>query len=151
MAKKTNLKFIEAIDTGKVDWGVIRANFNNLGQIVDEHADELRGLASKQTQTISFGVDTVGLTTILNSNKHIRIKITNAFVQLGDSVPSEESIKLVGITDSLKFSSTEKAGKVKVFNVLKTNLMFTEPIIVETNNDRRIIVNVTYESTEVGN
>lgn len=151
MVKEASLKFVSAIETGVMDLQAMRGNFDELEDVAKDHANELRALAFKQTQTISYCVDESGLTTILNGGKHTRVKIVNAFVQMGDSVNSEEIVKLVGISDAIKFSDSEKSGKVRVFNILKEHLMFYEDIIVETTNDRRVIVNVTIESEEVGN
>lgn len=151
MAENTDIKYIEAIDTGEVDWNILRGNFDNLADVVDEHADELKGLAQKQTQTISYAIDEAGLTTILNSNRHLRIKITNAFLQMGDSISKEDIVEIVGISNKIKVSNTEKAGKVRIFEVLKKQLLFTENIQVRTSSDRRVIVNVTFESTEFDN
>lgn len=149
MAKKTDQKFIAIIDTGVMDIAALRGNIDNLAEVADEHADELIGLATKQTQTVSYCVDTIGITTIVNGNKHLRIKITNAFLQAGDSVPKNEVIEIVGITNAISLKSSEKAGKVRVFDILKKHLMFNEDIKVKTSGDRRVIINVTYESGEV--
>ena len=151
MAMKSDIRFVQAIDTGVMDLQAMRDNFDNIEEVVDEHATEIETLASRQTQTISFGIDEDGLTTILQSDKHHRIEIVNAFVQMGDNRTDECIVELVGITDAVKFSSTEKSGKVRLFNIIKKNLLFHEEIIVKTNSDRRIIVNVTCVSSEGDN
>lgn len=151
MVKNASIKYVEAIDTGEMNLAALRNNFSHLGEVVNEHADEMRALASKQTHTISYAIDQHGMTTILEGGKHLRIKIVNAFVQMGDNVADEDIVELVGISNYIRFSPTEKAGKVRIFNVHESNLMFSDAIVVNASSNRRIVVNVTFESTEVGN
>lgn len=151
MVKDASIKYVEAIETGEMDLVALRDNFNHLKEVINEHADEIRALASKQTQTIGYAVDQSGLTTILEGGKHLRIEIVNAFVQMGDNVTNENIVELVGISDSIRFNPTEKAGKVRIFDIHKKNLMFSEGIIVKTSSNRRVIINVLFKSTEVSN
>lgn len=151
MVKDASIKYVEAIETGEMDLTALRNNFSHLGEVVNEHADEMRALASKQTHTISYAIDQHGMTTILEGGKHLRIEIVNAFVQMGDNISNEDIVELVGISDSIRFSPTEKAGKVRIFDVHKSNLMFSDAIVVNMSSNRRIVVSITFKSTEVGN
>lgn len=151
MVKNATIKHVEAIDTGEMDLVALRGNFSHLGEVINEHADEMRALSSKQTQSVGYAIDQSGLTTILEGGKHLRIKIVNAFVQMGDNITNENIVELMGISDSIRFSPTEKAGKVRIFDIHKKNLMFNEGIIVKTSSNRRVIINVLFKSTEVGN
>jgi len=151
MTKEVDLKFVQAIDTGEWDILALRGNLDDLEEAVNEHATELRALAFKQTQTISFAIEEAGLTTILHTNKHLRCKIVNAFIQLGDNIKIDDIVTIQDISDSIRFAETEKAGKVRIFNILKSHLMFNDELIINTTSNRRVIVNVTIESTEVGN
>ena len=151
MADTVDLKYVQAIDTGEWDILAMRNNFDEVEEAINEHATEIQALAFKQTQTISYGIESAGITTILNSNKHLRCKITNAFVQMGDNVKQDNTITIKGISDSIRFSETEKAGKVRIFNILKSHMMFNDEIIIETTSNRRVTINVTIESIEVGN
>lgn len=151
MAQEVDLKFVQAIDTGEWDIKAMRRNFDDLDEAINEHATELRALAYKQTQTISYGIEEAGQTTILRTNKHLRSKIVNAFVQIGDNVSLENIVSIKGVTNSIKLSDSEKAGKIRIFDILKSNMMFNDELIVQTTSNRRIIINVTYESMEVSN
>ncbi|MCK4826982.1 hypothetical protein KA005_65215 [bacterium] len=151
MVKDATIKYVEAIDTGEMDLAALRENFSHLGDVINEHADEMRALSSKQTQSVNYAVDQSGLKTILEGGKHLRIEIVNAFVQMGDNITNENIVELMGISDPIRFSPTEKAGKVRIFDIHKKNLMFSEGIIVKTSSNRRVIISVLFKSTEVGN
>ena len=145
MAKVTDLKYVEAIDTGVMDLQALRDNFDNITEVVNEHASEMVALASKHTHTISFAIEAVGETTILTGGKHLGGTITNAYVQMGDSIPKESILEILGISNSIKVSGTEKAGKVRIFNVLRKHLLLYENVVVRSSSDRRAIINITIE------
>jgi len=151
MVKKIHIGHVSAIETGAIDLQMLWHNFTNIGIVINEHAVELNTLAYRQTQTISFGIGERGQTTILRGDKHHRIKIINAFVQMGDSIPEECVVEIEGMSNSVRFSKTESAGKVRIFDLHKNELMFYEDLVVNTTSNRRVIVSVTFESSEGGN
>ena len=148
MIKKTDLKYITADSAAPIDLEALRGNFDNLREVVDNHAEDIKSLALMQTQTISFAIGVSGLTTILKPKKHNDMRIINAFVQMGDNIKEEQFVSLVGISDGIKFSQSEKSGKVRMFTILKDNVLSNEGITVSTSSNRRIIVNVTVEGVD---
>lgn len=149
MIKNTELEFIEAIQDGSsLDVVALRGNFDKIEEALNEHRDEIESTPLRVTNTISFAIDTAGLTKILRNGKHTNLKIVNAFVQMGDSVKDEATVGLVGISDAVRFSKTEKAGKVRILNLNKTDIKEKDEILVSTSSNRRVIVNVTYEGEE---
>jgi len=138
------------IDNGTVDWRPVVTAFHEIQTILNEHADELKGTVRHNTQTISFAIEGNGITTILKGGKHYRGKITNAFVTMGDNIQNKTSVELVGISEPINFNTTEGAGKVRIFKLTKSNLHFIDEVKVNQIGDRRMIVNMTIESTEEG-
>ena len=149
MIKNTELEFIEAIQDGSsLDVVALRGNFDKIEEALNEHKEEIEATPQKVTNTISYAIDTTGLTKILRKGKHRNLKIINAFVQMGDSVKEEATVGLVGISDAVRFSKTEKAGKVRIFNLNRSDLKEKDEILVSTSSNRRVIVSVTYEGEE---
>jgi len=145
MIKNAKLKYIEADSAAPMDLVALRENFDKLEEVANNHAEELKLLAQMHTQTISYAIDVAGLTTILKPNKHKGVRIVNAFVQMGDNIKEEQFVGLTGISDNIKFSKSERSGKVRMFTLTKDRVATNEPIRVSTSSNRRIIVNVTIE------
>ena len=148
MADEIELLTFTAADTGIADWSIINKNNIRIAAAINEHAEELLSLARQQTATINFGIEHEGNTIILSGHNHLRSKITNAYVLLGDNLTKEIDIKIEGITNTVSFSSTEKAGKMKLMTIHKEEILSYEDIVVITSSDRRIMVHVTLESKE---
>ena len=148
MAKQLQLKKIEGVDTGQFDIVGMRQNFTDIEEVANDHEAEINALSRRVPGTISFAVEAVGVTKILSGSAHLDLKITNAYVQIGDSVAKEINIDIKGITNSIRYSNTEKAGKVKIFDVENPEVLFVQDILVETDSDRKCLVNFTFESME---
>jgi len=148
MVEKTNYILIEPKDDGSISWKPIMNAFEQIQDKINFNADEAKAIAQHQTFTISYAVEAVGTTTILNSSKHPRAKIINAFVQVGDNLPLENIVEIEGITNTIKISDTHTAGNMRLFKILKPQLHFIDNVKVKTTSDRRIIVNLTLESIE---
>ena len=136
------------IDNGSVDWQPVKNAFTEIQDILNEHANELKASVRHSTNTISFALDSSEAITVLRAGKHLRGKIINAFVMMGDNIEQETIVELVGITQPIKFSKTEKAGKIRIFNILKEALHFSENVIAKQSSNRRLIITFTLESTE---
>lgn len=148
MTKELKVKKIEGVDTGNFDINGMRKNFADIEEVVNDHVVEIEALAKRISGTISFAVEAEGVCKILSGSVHPDMRITNAYVQLGDSVSKEINIQILGITDMIRFSDTEKAGKVKIFDIENPEVLFIQEILVETDSDRKVIVNFTFESME---
>ena len=148
MAKQLQVKKIEGIDTGQFDIVGMRQNFTDIEEVANDHEAEINALSRRVPGTISFAVEAVGVTKILSGSAHLDLRIINAYTQIGDSVAKEINIGIIGITNNLRYSDTEKAGKVKIFDVENPDVLFVQDIFVETDSDRKCIVNITFESKE---
>lgn len=148
MTKQLQLKKIEGVDTGIFDIVGMRKNFNDIEEVANDHKAEITALSRRVPGTISFAVEAVGVTKILSGSAHLDLNIINAYVQIGDSLAKEINIGIIGITNNLRFSDTEKAGKVKIFDIENPDILFVQDIFVETDSDRKCIVNITFESKE---
>lgn len=148
MVEKSVFEQPEFIDNGTVNWIPVTAAFSEIQDILNEHADELKGLARHNTQSISYAIEGAGTTPVLKPGRHTRSRLVNAYVLMGDSIAEEATVVLQGITNTIKFSATEKAGKVRIFTILKDSLHFIDMVKAETTGNRRIVVTLTLESTE---
>lgn len=149
MPEEVEMEDITAVDDGSIDWNQFRRNFTSLGDAVNDHAKEITAMARRVTNTISFAIESEGETIIINPGMHPRMKVTNAFVQLGDNISDfEDEIEILGVTDSVRFSKTEKAGKIKIFGIRKSDVKFYEQVVVKTSSRRHIVVHITSESME---
>ena len=148
MIKNAKLKFVQADPATTMDLEALRDNFDILEEVSNNHSEELELLADMQTQTISYAIDSSGLTTILKANKHTDMKIINAFVQMGDNIKEEQVVGLMGISDAIKFSKSEKSGKVRMLSILNDIVLSDKDIVVTTSSNRRIIVNITLEGAK---
>lgn len=148
MAKQLQLKKIEGVDTGNFDIVGMRKNFTYIEDVANDHEAEINALSRRVPGTISFAVEAVGITKILSGSAHLDLRIINAYAQIGDSLTKEINIGIVGITNNIRYSDTEKAGKVKIFDVENPDVLFVQDIFVETDSDRKCIVTFTFESSE---
>ena len=148
MAEKSTFTHPTFIDDGSVDWAPVRKAFIEIQNILNEHANELKAVVRHSTQSISYAIEGNGLYTVLGTGKHYRGKITNAYVVMGDNIPSTTSVELIGISNTISFKASEGAGKVRIFNILKSHLHFIDEIVVSQTGDRRMIITITIESTE---
>lgn len=148
MAKELKVNRIDGVDTGNFDIVGMRQNFTDIEEVVNDHKEEINAMSRRVPGSISFAVEAVGITKILSGSAHLDLKITNAYVQIGDSLSKEININIKGITNSLRFSDTEKAGKVKIFDIENPEVLFVQDILVETDSDRKCLVNFTFESME---
>lgn len=148
MTKNTELEFITAIEDGSMDIGALRGNFDKIEEALNSNADDIKEVKVMETKTISYALDRAGLNKILRSNKHKDFTIVNAFVQIGDSVKEELTVGIVGISGHVRFSKTEKAGKVRILDINRPDIKAKEDILVSTSSNRRVIVTITYEGEE---
>ena len=135
-------------DDGSVDWNPVRKAFTEIQDILNEHADEIKASVKHNTQTISYAIEGEGIKTILKSGKHYRGKIVNAYVIMGDNVPQKTIVELEGISEQISFNSTEGMGKVRIFKLKKSQIHFIDEVRVVQTGDRRMVINITIESTE---
>ncbi len=148
MVLKSVLEDLKYIDTGEVDWGRIKRNFQNIQDTINTNADDLNAVAKRQTYTIIYAIEKIGITEILKSGKHLRMKIINGWAQLGDNVKESISVSIEDLTDMITFKETEKAGKVRIFKINHSYISFIDNVRVYTSSDRRILVGLTLESVE---
>ena len=148
MAEKSTFTQPTFYDDGSVDWNPVTKAFNEIQEILNEHANELKGIVRHNTQTISYAIEGTGVKTILKAGKHYRGKITNAFIIMGDNVPQKTIVELEGISEQISFNSTEGMGKVRIFKLKKSQLHFIDEVKVVQSGDRRMVINLTIESTE---
>ena len=150
MVKKFKIKKIEGVDNGSFDINGLKKNFSDIEDVINDHEEEIKGFDKVVSGSISYAVELVGETIILHGGTHCNMKVTNAFVQLGDSLPFNLLISIKGITNTLRFSNTEKAGKLKIFNIWNEGILLEDDIVVETDSDRKCIVNLTWECVNNG-
>ncbi len=149
MVETAEIKTFNAIEDGATDWKNIRNNFTEIGEVLNEHADELKALARHSTFTISMMFQSAGKHTLMNPGKHLRCKPLNAYAVVHDNIDSEVRVSLVNLAQDVKFNGSEKKGSAKVFALSPNKLVhFAESVQVELSADRRVSVYVTFESTE---
>ena len=136
------------IDNGTVNWNPVTKAFQEIQDILNEHADELKSTVRHNTNSISYAIEGEGIKTILKAGKHYRGKITNAFVIMGDNVPQKTIVELIGISEQISFNTTEGMGKVRIFKLKKSHLHFIDEVRVVQSGDRRMVINITIESIE---
>ena len=148
MVTKTDYALFTPPDDGSVDWRPIIAAFEQIHDKINENADELKAAVRHNTQTISIAIEGPGVSPLLRAGKHFRGKIVNAFAVMGDSILSGTTVEIQGITNVLKFSDSEKAGKVRIFQIIRSQLHFIDELRISQTGDRRMIISVTIESSE---
>lgn len=148
MVKKAKLKQFRTIEDGSTDWDPIRKNLAKIEESINNHADEIKALSQRQTSTISGMFQTKGKHTLIDSRKHARCRITNAYALIHDNIAEEVIVSLVDLAE-LKFSDSEKKGSGKLFEIPKyKKLHFVDSLEVEMTGSRRVSVYATIESTE---
>lgn len=150
MVINIDLNLKEPKDTGEIFWKPIMDAFEQIETKVNENADELKAVVKHNTTTISYAMEGAGQKIILGGSKHLRGKITNAYIVVGDNVPHKTQINLVGISDVVSISETEGCGKCRIFKIVNKQLHFIDAVVVNQTGDRRIIITFTIESLEEG-
>ncbi len=149
MAEEITIKSFNAIEDGATDYSNIRANFTSIGEVLNEHAKELKALARHQTFTVSKMFQTRGMHVLVNPGKHVRCKISHAYAVVHDNIDEEVHATLTGLSQEVKFNGSEKKGSAKIFYLLPNGIAhFNDEITVELSASRRVSVNVTFESIE---
>lgn len=148
MVEKSTFTQPKFIDNGSVDWEPVKTAFSEIQEILNEHADEVKSVVRHNTQTISYAIDGAGSEMVIQPSKHLRGKITNAFLTLGDNIEQTTSVELRGISSPLNINSTEGAGKVRLFKITKPQLHFIDGVEVIQTGTRRMVITITIESIE---
>lgn len=134
----------------------IIANQESLKDAIETHDPEIEYL----TEMVGFGsfsaaFDTVGLHTLFERRTHPDIKITHAFVTLGDNAPEEVTVRLLksgkkDITGALTMKATEKRGKVQIFDLNSLAIIPQfDSLIVQLSTSRRVVVTVSFINLKV--
>ncbi|MCX9011777.1 MAG: hypothetical protein OIN66_11725, partial [Candidatus Methanoperedens sp.] len=103
MVQKTTMRNFGAINDGATDWDSIRKNFTDLEKTVNDHYNEIKAIAQRQTFQVSGMFQTRGKHTLMHAGKHLRCKPINAFAIVHDNVAAEVQVNLVNLSSPAKF------------------------------------------------
>lgn len=123
-------------------------------QNVPDFAGQISSLEAKQTFTMEYLITAKGTFYLSRAGKHGRVRITNAYADLGDNSDREQTIQLfVGntpISIPLTFTPTMKAGKKQLITIEegKDKVGFWNDVKVWANTDRPVEVKLLCESYE---
>ena len=141
---------IPSIETGTVDWGIIKKNFQDLFDELNTKIRDVDALAIRQTFTVSRAYEVEGQHVFLEAGKHPRIRVVDAYAIVHDNIDDKIQVDLADIAEPVKFSATERKGSAKIFTLFpNAALPFWSPLLVVLSATRRISVHITFESTEV--
>jgi len=150
MAKKILMVEFPSIETGTVDWKIIKKNFQYLFDELNTKIRDVDALAVRQTVTVSRAYEIEGSYVFLEAGKHPRFRVVDAYAIAHDNIDQEIRIDLPDIAAPVKFSATEKKGSAKIFTLFpQAALPFWSPLQVVLSATRRVSVHITFESTEV--
>ena len=150
MAKKVEMVEFPSIETGTVDWKIIKKNFQDLFDTLNEKIRDVDALAVRQTVTISRAYEIEGRHVFLEAGKHPRFRVVDAYAIVHDNIDQEIRIDLPDLAAPVKFSATERKETAKIFTLFpNAALPFWSPLLVVLSATRRVSVYITFESTEV--
>lgn len=149
MVESIKIKRFSAVEDGATDWKTIRDSFDDIEDVLNEHAKELKALAKHSTFQISGMFQTKGRHVLARAGKHPRCKILNAFAVVHDNIEDEVHVSIIDFTGDIKFNGSEKKGSGKIFDLHPGKVAhFIDSIEVELTGNRRISVYATCESIE---
>lgn len=131
-------------------------NFDSLKDAIEEkdpEFDYLQSLTGFGSYSAAF--DERGLHTMFDARTHPNIKITHAYVTLGDSASQDLTVRLLkngrmDIAKPITLKSTESRGKVQIFDLVSHSIVGRfDSLGVELSTDRRVAVNVSFINLRV--
>ena len=126
-------------------------NFDVLKDAIEEkdpEFDYLQGLTGFGSYSAAF--DERGLHTLFDARTHPNLKITHAYVTLGDSAKQELTVRLLkndrkDIAEPVTLKSTESRGKVQIFDLVPHSIVGRfDSLGVDLSADRRVAVDVSF-------
>jgi len=116
--------------------------------LTEEVYTEINAIASRQTFNISYLISNSGEFIIVNSYRHLRIKIIQAWVEVKDNSYRSQAIEIIDITEPKTISESYKAGVAVPLKIIKQELNFYKSIRVIAKSNRLVTVNLLCESAE---
>lgn len=151
MANKISKYALHHVDDGRIDWTPIENNFTDIENTINEHADEIKTLAQRQTIVYKYPILEKGTYTMVRGGKHLRIKIIKGWVTVSDNSGREQTIQLPGISEPLSISSTYGAGVIVplIIGLNNDKVMFHKDITINASGNRYVTVELLCESYEL--
>ena len=131
-------------------------NFDTLKDAVEESEPDFEYL-HKLTGFGSFTVaaDTAGLHTMFAGLTHPHIRITHAYITLGDNSPYDVTVKLLksgkkDIAKPITLKATEKSGKMQIYDLFSREIVSRyDSLDFSLSASRRVAVNVSFINLKV--
>ena len=148
MVKTFEKRTFDFIDSGYINWAPIITMFEDLQDVINENARDTTALAKRQTLNYRYPIWAAGDFDMLRGNKHPNLKIVDGWVITGDNSDLDQTIEIVGISDSLYIPDSYKSGVVIPLEIINEDISFFEDVIIRANTNKRMIVELLCESNE---
>lgn len=134
----------------------IIANFETVKEAIELHDPEieyLNGMVGFGSFSAAF--DVFGQHTMFDRKTHPDLRLTHAWVMLGDNAAEETTIRLLksgkkDIADPLTLKATEKRGKVQIFDLIGHEIIPQhDSLVVDLSGSRRVVVTVSFINLKV--
>lgn len=131
-------------------------NFETIKGAIEESEPDFEYL-HKLTGFGSFTVaaDTAGLHTMFDAMTHPHIKVTHAYVTLGDNSPQDVIVRLLksgkkDIAQPITLKATEKSGKMQIYDLFSREIVSRyDSLDFELSASRRVAVTVSFINLKV--
>jgi len=102
--------------------------------------NEINAVASRQTFNIQYLISEAGEFIIVNSYRHLRLKIIQAWVEVKDNSYRSQAIEIIDIAEPKTISESYKAGVAVPLKLIKEELNFYKSIRVIAKSNRLVTV-----------
>jgi len=116
---------------------------------LDEVIRDVQALAARQTFNLAYLVSCKGEHTIVNSRRHSRMRILQAWVTVADNSDRSQSIELMGLCKAQPIAESYKAGVAIPLTLIRNpELHFIDEVTIKATGSRLVTINILCESTE---
>jgi len=123
-----------------VNYGT-RVTYSNLQRDIDS-------LYQNQSNLYVIPIWAAGQYTLLDGNKHGRLKIVDAWVEVKDNSDLDSTVEIIGLSNPLYVPNTYSAGVSIPIDVLRKNIGLNEFVYVRASTNKRLSVHLQCESDE---
>lgn len=115
---------------------------------LDTVIQDVQALAARQTFNIVYLITCKGEHIIVNSRRHPRMKIVQAWITVSDNSTRPQVIEIIGLCKAQFITESYKAGVAIPLIIIQPEIHFIDAVVIKAASSRLITVNLLCESTE---
>lgn len=151
MVKEITKQTLRFIENGVIDWTPIKDYFNDLEDVINDHADEIKASVQRQTVLYRYPIWASGTFTMLRGGKHPRLKIIDGWITVADNSDRAQKIEVIDIAEPVDISSSYSAGVIIPLPIRLNSdkIMFHKDVEIRALGERRVVIEMLCETYEL--